>query len=374
VPGGLVHPQLTARVRRRIGALSHESSRRVRASIPGFAPLPDPEIDKQREAVARTLEAILDITDGGTPDLTENRVALAAAAAHRARQGLALSDVLSTYDVSWVVCVRGILDLADGPDHASAEQLITVSKELLPAIQEGSRSGYYAELARQGSGSALAEALLGGLSTGSDGPAPQHTGYWVLVVRCAAAVPPGWTPPPLPREVLVTVRAYEVVALVPAHGERHQDRPDLVDAAYRALTDRLPMSTAGTDLATGPDLVPGSYAHAAQAAALASPLQERPLGITDVLVDIAVSADPDLVRALTRPIETLAAHPDLLTTLEAFYALDMDRAKVARREGVHRNTVDYRLRRIQQLVGIDPTGVHGIRTFTAGLTAWRTGR
>ncbi|GAA4311033.1 helix-turn-helix domain-containing protein [Streptomyces venetus] len=105
-------------------------------------------------------------------------------------------------------------------------------------------------------------------------------------------------------------------------------------------------------------------------------VRTRPHTLADVFVELAVADVPlvdDWLRSLARHLE---AGPDLLTTLDAYYRHDMHRGATATSLNVHTRTLDYRLRRVRELTGIDPGSTRGVRTFSAVVTrrlsgAWR---
>ncbi|MBF6478777.1 PucR family transcriptional regulator [Nocardia cyriacigeorgica] len=70
---------------------------------------------------------------------------------------------------------------------------------------------------------------------------------------------------------------------------------------------------------------------------------------------------------LSSVLDSLEAHPELLTTLEVHMATNMQRSRSARKLYVHTNTVDYRLKRIGQITGFDPNDVTGLCYLRAAL-------
>ncbi|MGW0292104.1 PucR family transcriptional regulator [Streptomyces tuirus] len=102
----------------------------------------------------------------------------------------------------------------------------------------------------------------------------------------------------------------------------------------------------------------------------------RPHTLADVFVELAVADVPlvdDWLRTLAGRLE---GGPDLLTTLDAYYRHDMHRGATATALNVHIRTLDYRLRRVRELTGIDPGSTRGVRTLSAVVTrclsgAWR---
>ncbi|MEU6355711.1 helix-turn-helix domain-containing protein [Streptomyces sp. NPDC047072] len=91
----------------------------------------------------------------------------------------------------------------------------------------------------------------------------------------------------------------------------------------------------------------------------------RPHTLADVFVELAVADLPfvdDWLRALARRLEP---GPDLLATLDVYYRHDMHRGATATALNVHTRTLDYRLRRVRELTGIDPGSTRGVRTLSA---------
>ncbi|MFF0543575.1 PucR family transcriptional regulator [Nocardia thailandica] len=68
-------------------------------------------------------------------------------------------------------------------------------------------------------------------------------------------------------------------------------------------------------------------------------------------------------------LDTLDPHPELLETLQRHIANNLNRQHTARVLHVHTNTVDYRLKRIGQLTGFDPTQPSGLWYLRSALVA-----
>jgi DNA-binding PucR family transcriptional regulator len=64
----------------------------------------------------------------------------------------------------------------------------------------------------------------------------------------------------------------------------------------------------------------------------------------------------------------------MLHTLETYLERDLDRRGTAAALHVHPNTLDYRLRKIVDLTGLDPSTVRGLQLLSAALTARRVRR
>ncbi|EFL29198.1 hypothetical protein SSOG_08912 [Streptomyces himastatinicus ATCC 53653] len=74
---------------------------------------------------------------------------------------------------------------------------------------------------------------------------------------------------------------------------------------------------------------------------------------------------------------SLARGPELLATLERYYAHDMHRRNTAAALNIHPRTLDYRLQRVRQLTDVDPGSARGVRILSAVVArassgAWTT--
>ncbi|MGW6122355.1 PucR family transcriptional regulator [Nocardia sp. NPDC055165] len=78
-------------------------------------------------------------------------------------------------------------------------------------------------------------------------------------------------------------------------------------------------------------------------------------------------------RHLAALLDPLEDHPVLLETLTAHLATHSTRLRTARVLHVHPNTVDYRLNKIAEITGLDPTQPDGIWRLRSALVARMTG-
>ncbi|MEU4317780.1 helix-turn-helix domain-containing protein [Nocardia fluminea] len=74
--------------------------------------------------------------------------------------------------------------------------------------------------------------------------------------------------------------------------------------------------------------------------------------------------------ALASLLEPLAAHPELWETLCCYIGNDFNRRAAAGALGVHANTIDYRIRRVGQLIGLDLTLHAGLWYVRSALIAY----
>lgn len=70
-------------------------------------------------------------------------------------------------------------------------------------------------------------------------------------------------------------------------------------------------------------------------------------------------------------LDPLEKTPDLIMTLDVHVRNDLNRQRTARQLHVHTNTVDYRLKRIAEITGMDPSRPSGLRPLQAALVARR---
>jgi PucR C-terminal helix-turn-helix domain len=89
----------------------------------------------------------------------------------------------------------------------------------------------------------------------------------------------------------------------------------------------------------------------------------------EMTLDILVGSHDGLRQRLADRVADVVSRPDLWQTLRELYQADLDRGRTARRLGIHRSTLDYRLNRVEQLAGISPTSVQGILLFATARAA-----
>ncbi len=95
--------------------------------------------------------------------------------------------------------------------------------------------------------------------------------------------------------------------------------------------------------------------------------EREALLFADVLLEVLAMRDPRMVVNLQdRYLRPLSAHEHLVETLRCHLATDLSVPETARRLVVHPNTVAYRLRRIQELTGLD---LHRVRDVSRAVLA-----
>lgn len=100
----------------------------------------------------------------------------------------------------------------------------------------------------------------------------------------------------------------------------------------------------------------------------------RPAGLYrlgDVLLEYQLTRPSDALPALAGLLDPLERNPDLLATLDAYLAENLDRRRTAAALHVHPNTLDYRVKRIVSLTGQDPATTGGLQMLAAASMARR---
>ncbi len=96
--------------------------------------------------------------------------------------------------------------------------------------------------------------------------------------------------------------------------------------------------------------------------------------LCDVFVELGVTELPQIDEWLRDLAARLAAGPDLVATLDAFYRHDMHRLHTAGALHIHPRTLDYRLHRVRELAGMDPGSTRGVRTLSTVVARLLAGR
>ncbi|MDG4789272.1 helix-turn-helix domain-containing protein [Micromonospora sp. WMMD1102] len=106
----------------------------------------------------------------------------------------------------------------------------------------------------------------------------------------------------------------------------------------------------------------------AREASRVAPPQDRPERLpelADLFVEMAVAHTPAIDGWLRGYAKALVGGPDLVATLGAYYANDMNRTSAAAALHIHPRTLDYRLRRVREITGVDPGSTVGVRLLSA---------
>lgn len=167
--------------------------------------------------------------------------------------------------------------------------------------------------------------------------------------------------------ILLIPLPQHTVEAVPAHSV-----PDLVAAPVRDFARALGRPCAVGTVAAPVSELTGALDQARRVSR-AAPLRPvsarlRPHTMADVFAEVAVAEVPFVDEWLRTVAGRLEPGPDLLVTLDAYYRHDMHRGATAAALNVHTRTLDYRLRRVRELTGIDPGSTHGVRVLSSVVT------
>ncbi|MBV9291440.1 MAG: helix-turn-helix domain-containing protein [Frankiales bacterium] len=399
--GGTDHP-LYARVERTVPKLARRMIDRFVEEIPLYGVLPREQLEGEiLDITAANLRLFFSALRADRSLTDEELGGVRTSAARRAEERVPLDAVLTAYHVGGRIGWEALVADAQ-PDETAA--LIAAGSRVLAYVQQVTAAVAAAYLEEQqtiygeerDARRALASALLAGEP--AEGIAARlgaqiADAYVVVAIRLAAH------PDEAEKGVGGAIAARRKVRRVQAALDAFAGEPVLSllepgggaallpttadDAA--ALADRLPELVAQLREASGADaLAGGAVAHrsgdvvraarqAGDVVRLARSLGKPPDGyqLRDVLLEYQLTRPSDATEELLRLLDPLDRNPDLPHTLEVYLANDLDRRRTAAALHVHPNTLDYRLRRIVELTGLDPSTTRGLQLLGAALAARR---
>ena len=404
---------LAARVERRIDGLARAMVDAFVAEVPIYQQLPREQLQGEILDISRrnlrTFFRCLKESRGPTEaELAEPR----ASAARRAEERVPLDSVLTAYHIGGRIGWRALADEAKADER---DQLDAFAEDVMAYIQNvtGAVASAYMEEQQHIYGEqrdarrTLTEALLAGARPDDAAWPPQSQAR-----RAGVHLAPGYLVIALhiePTEdeqvagVTGAVGGRRKVRRVQAALDRLAGEPVLSllepdggpvlfpvgeDAAPAALSggDDLVITLseaaggavrAGLAWGRGADGVAAAAAEAREILELALRLGRSPgaYRLDDVLLEYAVTHPSETAQRLMNVLGPIDERPDLLETLQQWYASDFDRRAAAAALNVHPNTLDYRLRRVTELTGMDPGSARGVQLLGAAMTArsFRTG-
>lgn len=144
-----------------------------------------------------------------------------------------------------------------------------------------------------------------------------------------------------------------------------------VDALVRKLgaAAEIPLTAAVVEAPT--DDVPAASERAHELLDLAQRMRGVPkvYRMSDLVFEYQMMRPGPGREHLVGLLDPLEKTPDLIKTLDVHVSNDLNRQRTARQLHVHTNTVDYRLKRIAELTGMDPSRPSGLRPLQAALVA-----
>lgn len=161
------------------------------------------------------------------------------------------------------------------------------------------------------------------------------------------------------------------IALLPIHAGRPCERDSRAEKIAHQLVERFEVDVfLAEEPSTAVDALPDVAQRCAEVTDLIRRLG-RPSGvyqIEDVLLEYQITRPGPVRDRLVEQLTPLDGQPHLMDALIAHIQHGADRKSAACQLHIHPNTFTYRLRRIAELTGIDPTQPDGSRLLAAAIT------
>jgi hypothetical protein len=399
VPLSIAGRPVAGYLRARVPSLTLRVVDRLRTELAVYAELPNEEVAGDiADLVQHNLREFADVIERrGQAD--DDRFALQReSAAQRAEEGVPLDAILSAYhlgtEMGWNEITAGarpadLADLQETLTHLMSFQRRLIS-EVTAAYLE---TRQVLDVQQHHDRHALMTALLAG---GTPGHPPYPAGtrpapLYVVMTLVLGRHPDESRPGPRAR-----IAARRKIRRVQSTFDRFAGRPALtaldglggtallpVDSppvwddlcalvARTARSADVPVTAAAA--VTEPAGVPAAVAQNTEIVDLVARTDRAPglYRLSDVLLDYQLSRPGEALTALACLLRPLELKPELLQTLETYLREDLDRRLTAAALHVHPNTVDYRIRRITQLIGLSPARAADLPRINAALVARRS--
>ena len=370
---------MTTSVVDRLGARREKLARlaleRIIETVPVYARLPEEQLEGERAAMSLLLHTL----SSGEQPSDEVLHALRASAVRRAEERVPLPGILGAYHVGADVCWEALQEEAAADEQ---DQVIVAAGRMLDLVQTLTvevATAYIDEhreihSEEREADRARLEQLLGpdevrpddwprdadlclvdvrlGRSSDEDDPGVEGTVATRRKVRRA-------------EEWLHSLEPTPAVAVTDDHATVALPTDD-VEATAAQLHAGLREAT-GVEVLLAIVLVEDEGPrHARRGAGLLADLavatgwRDRTVLVDDLLVPYLVARVPEVRRRAQAARTALADGPDLLETLDAWFANDFDRRDTAAALHVHPNTLDHRLRRISERLGHELSSAAGV--------------
>jgi hypothetical protein len=359
-------------------------TRRVLAEItervPEYQQLPGEELAGDiTRVIEQTLRAFAHVLQTGSLPTGDELRFLRESAARRAEEGVPIDVVLTAYHVGIQVVWEALVPDARPDEVGQVLELNALAMRYLQVVTPAVSAGYLDERQTMFDDERSARHTL--LTSLLDGT--QEAGPYVVL---ALHMPPH--PDELTPGVDASVAARRKLRRLRTELERHSREPVLSSLTPGGGVVLIP----GDDLqrvermvseaarAAGVALTAGAAAAPPSGVAAAARLARDVLDVavqtgrpglhqlTDVLLDYQLSRPSAALEPLAAIVRPLSE--ELVQTLEV-YLQRGSRRPAATELHVHPNTVDYRLRRVAELTGLDPTRIEHVTLLTAALAARR---
>ncbi|MCY0923739.1 helix-turn-helix domain-containing protein [Streptomyces sp. H27-G5] len=334
---------------------------------------------------------MLDMFDNGqAPFLDSDLEVFRNMGSHRCLfDSFSASDVRDGFEVGHLAGLRDILSVANSENYGEFAKLIRYGAQENARLIGAAMAGYH-DTARVERGETLqarrqllAEVLRASTESASMAAAAGillPEGYLILVCRflqeegaLARALDESRSLLRSSPGILWSTQAQrdEMMVLLPVNGDEDAAQAlsaELVTAASRKTRSVRAAHAVAATLGSVPDTL--RELQQTMSVVVAMPdAQARPYTANELVIELAISRQPALQERLVDLLGPLDQGTDLRLTLDALFFHELDREKTAKALNIHRRTLSYRLQRIRDFSGLDPSSPHGIQLLRAAMTA-----
>lgn len=366
------------------------------AEIPLYAQLPREELQGDiRRVIDRSLRAFVDTFRTGVVPAGPTLDPLRESATRRAEEGVPLEALLAAYHLGGRICADFVAAGFRPDELSDALTLNRLILDFLQSVTAAVSASYFEE--RQtiaGEDQATRQSLLTALLDG--GPTAEIArrsglrlpGRYVVLGLAFGAhadeLQPGVNTKIVARRKLRRIRVeLDRTPAGPAISTLSADDGIALLADEVPLEDlRIRLSKAAgvqvtmTATTAAPGEVPGAVTLVRELLEVARIYQLAPgvHRLDDLVLEYQLTR-PSLARdRLARLMTPLITRPDLLETLRCYLGNSRSRRQTAADLHVHANTVDYRLRQVGKLTGLDPAQAEQLPRLVAALAAHDAGQ
>lgn len=347
------------------------------------------------EFTRRCLMLAMEMLDRRTTPSEPQLVALRAASAQHAREGVPVGTLLRAYAEGFRIgfeLVIGQVTAADLAEVVAGTRLLLRTLEVINATVTSAYLEEQRQVAKehQTGAQTMMSALLSGHGIGA---LTRQTGIRVAdsyqVVALMIPELPEEHDPRVDAQVVARRKLRRVqAALADAFASRSlallsttggtllipSDEPDtarMTGAILATISATSGVELTATLVPAPTDQIPKATEEAHELLDLVRGIA-KPAGLyelSDVAIEYQLTRPGPAREHLADVIAPLAAHPELLETLRTYMATGLNRKATGRRLHVHPNTIDYRLRRVGGLTDLDLTTAEGILRARIALLA-----
>jgi hypothetical protein len=397
---------LADRVAHQVPELARNMVTRLSEEVAFYSHLPKEQLDGDISSICRhNIKLFLKMLEGDTESMDVDLEVIRTSTAYRAEEGVPLEALLRAYHVGLSMMWDYFREQVGGADPGALVDVATLAMDYIELVTSLVSHVYLEEYeiisnTQRDVRRAVTDALLSGETvvglTGLFARAgvTMHADYLAVAMAVGPSADEGRP------DVESRVAARRKVRRVSHHLERAfgrdllsvldpsggtvlvpvgDDGPASFGRRITQLVEDISEAVhcsviAGYAWSPGVKGVVHSGAEAREVMELACQLELPPGAYqrADLLFEYAVTRDRGSVAALATLLDPLQGiDTDLVGTLGAYLDLDVDRRRTAAHLHIHPNTLDYRLRRVRSLTGLDANSATGASVLRAALVARR---